>query len=435
MEPRGRRGETFFGWWIVLALFWSLVHTTGMGFYVFPVFVGPLQAEFGWSMTQISTGVALSTIAFGVSGPVVGVLIGRFGIRATMLGGVLLASLCNLGYAAMQELWMLYAIMATSGLAIGGSSILPAQTTITNWFDRYRGRAMALAFLGPGAGGFLLPPLNEFLIRLWGWRLTWVFASVVLCLLVVPVIAIFVRTRPLDLGLERDGAPSPEVGTGEAAALPSGLTLGRAVASRTFGLLVVVLLLQFTVLSALNFHFVPFAEQEAGFSSQQAAFYFGLTVGFSLGGRLLAGWLSDRIEPQRVLALSALLMACGPAALVVGVVQLGIRDANLLWLHAVPYGIGFGSLTIIFPVLVGRCFGELHFARINGVLGMAFAIGPVVGVPLAGNIFDRTGSYEPVLLSCVAGCLLASALALLVRPERHRAEFVAEAVSQTVPGG
>lgn len=46
-------------------------------------------------------------------------------------------------------------------------------------------------------------------------------------------------------------------------------------ASRTFGLLVVVLLLQFTVLSALNFHFVPFAEQEAGFSSQQAAFYFG----------------------------------------------------------------------------------------------------------------------------------------------------------------
>jgi MFS family permease len=440
MEPSERRGEMFFGWWIVLALFWSLVHTTGMGFYVFPVFIGSLQAEFGWSMTQISTGVAISTIAFGVSGPVIGVLIGRFGIRATMLGGALLASLCNLGYAAMQELWMLYAIMATGGFAIAGSSILPAQTTITNWFDRYRGRAMALAFLGPGAGGFLLPPLNELLIRLWGWRLTWVFASVVLWLLVVPVIAIFVRTRPSDMALERDGAASAgtgegENGEGETAAPPSGIPVGRAVASPTFGLLVVVLLLQFTVLAGLNFHFVPFVEQEAGFSSQQAAFYFGLTVGFSLAGRLLAGWLSDRIEPQRVLALSGLLMACGPAALELCIVHLGLRDADLLWLHAVPYGIGFGALTIIFPVLVGRCFGELHFAKINGILGMAFAIGPVVGVPLAGNIFDRTGSYESVLLTCVAGCLLASALALLVRPERHRDEFVAETATQPVPGG
>jgi MFS family permease len=435
MESSRRRGKTFFGWWIALALFWILVHVTGMGFYVFPVFIGSLQAEFGWSMTQISTGVAIFTIAFGVSGPVVGVLIGRFGIRATALVAALLASLCNLGYAAMQDLWMLYAIMAVSGFAIAGSTILPAQTTITNWFDRYRGRAMALAFLGPGVGGFLLPPLNEFLIRLWGWRFTWVFASLVLWLLVVPVIALFVRTRPSDMALERDGAAAADTAAGAAAARPSGLAVGRAVVSQTFGLLVVVLLLQFTVLVVLNFHFVPFAEQEAGFSSQQAAFYYGLTVGFSLCGRLLAGWLSDRIEPQRLMALSGLLMACGPAALELCIVHLGLRDPDLLWLYAVLYGIGFGALTIIFPILVGRCFGELHFARINGILGMAFAIGPVVGVPLAGNVFDRTGSYESVLLTCVVGCLVASALALLVRPERHRDEFVAEVESSPVSGG
>jgi len=427
VKQREQAGRVFFGWWMVLALFLILFNTAGMGFYVFPVFIGPLQEQFGWSMTQISFGVVWFSIAWGISSPAVGVLIGRFGLPKTMLATALLASLCNLGYAAMQSLWMLYALMAASGFAVAGITVLPAQTAITNWFDRYRGRAMALAFLGPAAGGALLPPLNEFLIRLWGWRFTWVFASVVLWLLVMPLMAVFVRTKPSDKGLVPDGAAQATSSPEQTSAALRGLPVKRAVASQTFWLLTAILLLQVTAFSALNFHFVPFAEQQAGFTPGQAAFFYGLAIGFSMAGRLLSGWLADRVRPQLVMALCGLLMGLGPAALEVFIIRLGLRDVDLLWLHAVPYGIGFGANVILAPLLVGRCFGELNFPKISGIMGLWFAVGGVVGIPLAGYIFDRTGSYEILILFCIVAAFLSSALALLIRPDRYHGEFVAEA--------
>jgi len=433
MRQRERAGKLFYGWWMVLALFLILFNTAGMGFYAFPVFIGPLQEEFGWSMTQISAGVALFAIVMGLSGPVVGALIGRFGLPKTMLATALLASICNLGYAAMESLWMLYALMAATGFAIAGITVLPAQTAVTNWFNRYRGRAMALAFLGPGAGGFLLPPFNEFLIRLWGWRFAWIFASIVLWLLVMPLMAVFVRTRPSDKGLAPDGEALPAKNGEAISAALRGVSVKRALTSQTFWLLAGILLLQVTGFSALNFHFVPFAEQQAGFNSQQAAFFYGLAVGFSMAGRLLSGWLADRAKPHLLMAFGGLLMALGPAALEVFLIKLGLRNVDLLWLYAVPYGIGYGANTIITPVLVGRCFGELNFARISGIMGLWFAIGVVAGIPLAGNIFDRTGSYEIVILFCIVAALLSSGLALLIRPDHHHGEFVTEGAEAEPP--
>ena len=409
-----------------MALFAILFNAAGTGFYVFPVFISPLQAEFGWSMTQISSGVAIFAIMMGIASPLVGILIARFGVRKTMLVAAILVSVSNLGLASMQNLWTLYAVLAVSGFLLVGVTFLPAQTAVTNWFNEYRGRALALVVLGPAAGGFLLPPFNEFLIRFWGWRLTWVFASIALWVVVIPLIAIFVRTRPSEMDLPVDGiASGGENGEGGAAAV-SGLPVKRAVTSGTFWLLVVIFVLQFAGVSALNFHLVPFAEQEAGFTSQQAALYFGLTIGFSMFGNVLAGWLADRIRPQVVLALTGLLMAIGPAALDLFIVRLGLRDVNLLLLHAIPYGIGLGANTIIAPVLIGRCFGELNFARISGVMGLAYAFCVLVGIPGGGYIFDRTGSYEIVLLATAVGCLISVGLSLLVQPARYHAEFVLE---------
>jgi predicted MFS family arabinose efflux permease len=421
-----RQGKIFFGWWMVMALFVILFNTAGTGFYVFPVFISSLQAEFGWSMTQISSAVAVFAIMMGVASPVVGILIARLGVRKTMLIAAILVSVSNLGLAAMQNLWMLYVVLAISGFLLVGVTFLPAQTAVTNWFNEYRGRALALVVVGPAAGGFLLPPLNEFLIRFWGWRFTWVFASIVLWVLVIPLIAIFVRTRPSEMNLSVDGIESDEEHADATTAVISGLPVKRAVTSWTFGLLVVTFVLQFAGVSALNFHLVPFAEQEAGFTSQQAAFYYGLTIGFSMIGNLTGGWLADRMRPQVLLALTGLLMGIGPAALQLFIVELGLREANLLLLHAIPYGIGLGANTIVAPVLIGRCFGELNFARISGIMGLAYAFCVLVGIPGGGYIFDRTGSYEIVLAATAVGCLISVGLSLLVQPARYHAEFVQE---------
>jgi MFS family permease len=223
----------YYGWWVVSALFFILLNTGGAGFYVFPVFVVPLMEEFGWSVTQISVGAAIWAVVFGLSGPLIGLLIPRIGVCGTMLGAACIASLTCLGYASLQSLWMLYATMFVSGFAIAGSTLVPAQTLITNWFNRYRGRAMSWTMLGIGLGGLLLAPFNEFLIRVLGWRRTWLVAFCITWLIVIPLIAVFVRTKPADMGLLPDGGGAQKDGP----STRSGLLTKRALASLSFWLL------------------------------------------------------------------------------------------------------------------------------------------------------------------------------------------------------
>jgi len=414
--------RVFHGWKLVGALSVVLFFGAAGLMYVFPVFIESFQAEFGWSITQISSGAAVLAIVMGFSNPVVGALFARFGARATMLVSATLLALTTLGYALLVNLWMLYGLLMVSGFAIAGATILPAQTLVINWFDRLRGRAMGLTMVGIGAGGLVLPPVNELLIRLLGWRLTWFCSFVIFVTVVIPLIALYVRTRPQDLGLLPDGADQSE-GAERESAPASGLTARSAVATLTFWLLVGVFLLQLSGVSALNFHFVPFAIKQLEFTPQQAAFYYGFAVGFSILGRLLFGWLSDRWHPTLLLAISLMLLALGPAVLEVLFVRLGLREVQLLWLYSAPFGTGIGANAVIMPVLVGRCFGELQFSKIMGLLMGGFAVGIIIGIPISGWIYDSTGSYELVLIACLTGFFLATLLTPLIRPKRHHAEF------------
>ena len=423
MTERRTGSGVFHGWKMVGALSVVLFFGAAGFMYVFPVFIESFQAEFGWSITQISSGAAMLAIVMGFSNPVVGALFARFGARKTMLVSAALLALTALGYALLVNLWMLYGLLMVSGFGIAGATILPAQTLVVNWFDRLRGRAMGLTMVGIGAGGLVLPPVNEFLIRALGWRLTWGCSFVVLAAVVIPLIAIYVRTRPQDLGLLPDGA-APSQGAESESAPASGLTARRAIGTLTFWLLVTVFLLQLTGVSALNFHFVPFAIKQLEFTPQQAAFFYGFAVGFSIIGRLLFGWLGDRWHPTVLLVISLMLLALGPAVLEVLFLRFGSRELVLLWLYAAPFGTGIGANAVIMPVLVGRCFGELQFSKIMGFLMGGFAVGIIIGIPVSGWIYDTTGSYELVLIVCLVGLFLATLLATLIRPERYHPEFV-----------
>jgi MFS family permease len=409
----------FHGWKLVGALCIILFFTAGGGLYVFPVFIASLQGEFGWTMTEISGTAALFAIAMGLSNPLVGRLFARFGARRVMLVAASLSVLTSLAYAGLQNLAMLYTIALVAGFAVAGTTILPAQSLVTNWFQEFRGRAMGLTMLGIGLGGFLLPSFNELLIRLVGWRRAWLVGAGIMLGIVIPLIAVYVRTRPTDLGLSVDGGEPRQQADDPAAATAIGLSVKQAVATRNFWLLVGVFLLQLIGVGALNFHFVPFATQEMGFPAREVAFYYGSTVGFSIVGRLAFGWLADRFAPPRLLTLSFLLLAAGPGTIELLFLTLGLRDSQLLWLYAVPFGMGVGSNAVIMPILVGACFGEDHFSEIMGVLMSGFALGVIVGIPGAGFIYDRTGSYEGAIVACLVGLLLAMLLSLLIRPDLH----------------
>jgi len=109
------------------------------------------------------------------------------------------------------------------------------------------------------------------------------------------------------------------------------------------------------------------------------------------------------------------------------IVRAGSRNPNLLWLYAIAYGLGLGGQVIVLPVLASRCFGELHFSKIIGLVMSGFAVGILIGIPVAGWSFDRLGSYEPAFFGCMLVFLLSGVAAFFIRWKRYRSEFATAA--------
>jgi MFS family permease len=268
---------------------------------------------------------------------------------------------------------------------------------------------MSLMMIGIAAGGAVLPWLNELMIQTIGWRWAWGVGVIVLWVVVIPLIAIFIRTRPSDVGLTVDGI---EKKADDKPKIITGLPVKRALGTFSFWLLTVTFMLQLLAMSAMNFHFIPFATQQVGFPQDNVTFYYGLAIGSSIIGRLGFGWLADNYRPVPLLALAYLLTGLGPVALWLIYINAGAGSLSWMWLYAVPYGIGLGGYSVVFPVLVSRCFGELNFSKLIGLVGIGFAVGIIVGIPVGGYIFDTTKSYELVFIGCIAAVILAMVMTL-----------------------
>jgi len=286
--------------------------------------------------------------------------------------------------------------------------------------------------LGVGLGGIVLPPVNEWTIRHFGWRGAWMWCFAWTVAIVMPVIAIALREHS-DVPVQ-----AREVGR-EPAPPAAGLTRAEALRTTAFGLLVAVYLLQLIGQSVINFHFIPFAVQQAHYSVREASLFLSLMVAFSIVGKLGFGWLADRRNPTRLMAFTGLLAATGPLALVLATPSSGPQRSILVTAHAVAYGLALGGQIVLLPLVVSRCFGPRDFGRIMGLVMSGFAAGILLGVPIAGWSFDRLGTYHPALIGC-AVVFLCSALASTFVPvdgmggSRRAAGAVSPAAS-TAPVG
>ena len=129
----------FYGWKLLAAVFVIMFFCGGFGYFVLTVFVTELEGEFGWDRTVMSNMVALCGVLAAVIAPLAGASMERFGARLTMAAGALLYVTAQVVLALMNGKLMLFAggIVAGTGLAL--CTIVPGQTLMTLWFDRYRG--------------------------------------------------------------------------------------------------------------------------------------------------------------------------------------------------------------------------------------------------------------------------------------------------------
>jgi len=422
MEETASGSRVYYGWWIVILLFYTLLHTAGNQFYGASVYMPRILDDLGITAFAFTAAGAVWALVFGLSSPLIGGWIQRFGARRVFIAGICAAGVTGFVYSFATQIWHLVVLNVFTGLVAAATILVPSQTVITTWFDRYRGRAMALAMMGIGAGGFLIPLLITWLVSHWGWRGAFRIGAVLNYVLVLPPILIWLKNRPADVGQNVDGmTPGSEQPSGGRQLL--GVSARRALRSPTFWLIMTVYLLQLFVQSGVQMNTQTFAEKELGLSMGMAPLFFAFALAVTMPMRFVMGYLCDRIDPKFVMAGAGLFLTAGSMIMWLGLIDLSWRGYGPIVLFALIQGTGISGNAIGLPILVGRCFGEREFGTIIGLVMTSFAVGVIFGPPSMGLIFDRTGSYRMAFIATTVAAALSIVAALSVRTKALHPEF------------
>ncbi|HTO10130.1 MAG TPA: MFS transporter [Candidatus Binatia bacterium] len=397
-----------FGWRIVAAAFVILFTAYGAQ-YCFGVFFNALLEEFRWSRASLAGAFSLYVFGYCVSGFPAGRLSDRLGPRRVIAAGGLLLGGAMASMALVHALWqpyVVYGVVAALGM---GTAYVPCNSTVVKWFSARRGLAMGLANTGASAGTLVLPPVAQLAVSGLGWRGAYVVFGLVV-LLVVNAVAPLMRRDPASLGLHPDGAPEPPPA---ARAAGGGLALGAALRSGAFWLLGAAYTATWLPVFIPLVHLVPFA-RDLGHPPLAAASAISAIGAGAVIGRLVMGWLSDRIGRRTTIAISMLLQAAAFLAFT------GARDLPALYATAFLFGYSYGAITTLFPAIVGDFFGHEQAGTLVGFLFMVAGSTSAWGPLAAGAVYDATGTYRPAWLLSAACNVVAFMLVLACRPPGRR---------------
>jgi sugar phosphate permease len=394
--------RVFRGWWIVVvAIIGQSCGIATVLVYTFAVFEKPLAHEFKSSRASIALAVSLLDIAVTLSAPLVGRLVDRYGTRRIIVASLFTLAACLVGLSYVQPpLWHLYLLYVLAGSLGVATSPVTYSRVIANWFDRMRGRALGFSGIGTGLGAFIGPSLAQFFIDQRGWRYAYLGLAGFTLLLAMPVVAIFLRGSPEEVGLLPDGdsrSDSPEL---HKARLP-GLTLSEAAQTRTFWLLCGIFFVVAGCCTGTISH-VASLLTDKGVSGRAAAFAVSMFGFASIAGKVGSGYLMDRFFAPRVAGAVFAAAAVGIAMLSYGV------TANSAYVAAFLIGLGIGAEADIMPFLISRYFGMHSMAELYGCAFGSYTLGNAAGRYLVAAGFDITGSYRTPLAVAFVMLLIAT---------------------------
>lgn len=393
------------GWRVVVVAMMGLaVNASASMLYAFGTLVIPLQKAFGWNRGDLQWAISFLFAGAIVSSQLVGWLNLRYGMKRVTVVSLLALALT---FAAMTQMgasigW-LYAFCFLLAVASLGTIHVTWTQLVNLWFERNRGLSLALVLSGTGLTAALLPSAIAWTIGRWGWQAAFLLLAALPLALVLPLA---LRWMTVPQGAE----PLPDGQRHVARAGPtllSGLPFAAGLRSVKFWCLNIALSLVVASVVSMVSNTVPLL-RDKGLTAAAASAVFG-SFGLSLiGGRVLIGYLVDRIWAPGVACVALMLPALG--CLLMGTA--GPAQTGTLVLATMLVGIGAGAEFDIAAYLVSRYFGLRDYGRLFGVhLGM-ITTASTLAPWLTGSLYKATGSYTTMLALC-GGAFLAGALLLL----------------------
>ena len=379
---------------------------SGVSFWAFGLYVGPLEDEFGWTRAEVSLGFSWALLVSGLSAPLIGRVIDRHGPRTGILIGTLLTALSYLLLATTATLWQWYLYSVINAVVRQLMFFIPFMSLISRWFDRRRGTALSILGTGFSLGGFIVLPLVSLVMEMFEWRATLVVSGIAVAAIFLPIGLFIVRNSPAELGLSPDGARDAD-GSASLPMVLDGVTLREALRSPLFWTLAFGFMLFFYGMFGWLVHQVLFYES-IGLTRRTATTIVAVTAGLSIFTRLLVGMIADRISRfEYAVIVLALTLLGAMVVLSISTSPVAIAIFLMLWV------IGTAGGPMVEALLLTRAFGVKHFATILGAVVVVETIGQILSPTIAGAIFDRTGSYDLALLMFIGTFATAMGLFLL----------------------
>ena len=355
------------------------------------VLMVPWEAAFGWSRQDISFAAAIGIFLFGLTGPFAAAAMQRFGIRATIIAALAMMSLSSAASLFMTQTWQLVATWGVvSGIGSGCITNVLSAVIVNSWFVTNRGLVMGLFAASTSTGTLIFIPLLSAIAQGHGWKPVVICVAAAMALL-IPLVFLLLPEWPSDIGAVPFGADidhPPETRERTNPLKTAFGALGEGIRSRTFWLLAATFFVcGFTTNGLVGTHMIALCHDH-GMEAVAAGGLLAIMGFFDLVGTTASGWLTDRIDPRKLLFA-----------------YYGLRGLSLIYLpfahftffglslFAVFYGLDWIATVPPTLALANRAFGTKKAPILFGWIAASHQIGAASAAFFAGASRTATGSY------------------------------------------
>lgn len=401
-----KKARLHYAWIVVAVTFFVLLVVAGVRT-IPSVVIKPLEAEFGWNRSTISSAASISLIFYAIGGPFAGALVGRYGPRRVMIAGLLTITLGLVPLAQINQIWQLYWWWGVIvGIGTGMISNVIAATIASRWFNQHRGTVQGLLVASVALGQLIFLPLMVSLTEVFTWHTMIQVVAVAVASVLIPTL-LWMRDQPSDVGQ----TPVGEADATQTATDLRSTPLREAIRTTDFWLLAgSFFICGYTTNGLIGTHLLPHTV-EHGFVEVQTSYALGLMGLFNIFGTLASGWLSDRYDNRVLLATYYGLRGLSLLALP------WITEMQGLLVFAVIYGLDWVATVPPTVNLTAQRFGRGSLGTIYGWIFFSHMIGAALAAQAGGIFRDLLGDYHLIFLSAALMGVVAAGLSLRINPK------------------
>jgi len=367
----------------------------------YSVFLKPLEAEFGWSRSSLTSVYSLYLLVGGFAAPFVGMAFDRVGPRWAYSSGLVVLGGAFLLAGSLDRLWQFYLLVGVSvGIGVSATGMVPSSALLSRWFRARLSTALGIAYSGFGVGSVVFVPLAQLLIDRIHWDGAYRVLGAIL-LLAAAVVALGLPWRRLSAG-------NPAYYRGDArrgADEEGGWTLRRAIRSRMYWALAQAFFCTSVAMFVILVQLVVFLI-DVGFAPLSAATAVGFVGMLSAISVMSSGVLSDRFGVRQTVSASFVGTATGMVMLIA---LEAMPSTALLVAFVLVFGLCMGVRGPIISSVSAKHFAGPRVATIYGTIYATNALGAACGSLLGGVLHDLTDGYRSGFLCSLGFILLAAA--------------------------